>query len=463
MYKFDPTNLADLNVQLGELDGTLRLVTIRNIFVASGIRKKLPTFLDKKRKIILVMDNTPMYVGDQEIKREIKAMLEDKHFNVKTVVYNHGDTADGSVHADWNTVDRLKNKLDEKTIVVSIGSGTITDIAKHATYTYAQEADIKIPLVVLQTANTVTAYTSNIAVLLKDGVKRTFPSRYPDYVLSDIDIIKNAPFELTQAGFGDLTARYVSYADWYLGYKCKNLSKYTEVPKMLLDNMLDYLVKNASGLKKGNTKAYTVLTKALLNAGISMSVVGMSTPISGFEHVISHTLDMMRTIKNKKPMLHGAQVAIATLLAAYAYEELLTYKEPFLTSSVSFPDISDIEKTMKSDFKKQGFSSKAIKEMLSDYHVKYDKWIDAKNTIHEFIKLWDLEKKKLQSLVKKGDEIKRALDDIGLDYTMPEGMEFAFTHAHFIRKRFTSADLFFFLNKLNSGLYKRVVERVVNG
>ena len=462
MYKFDPTNLNDLNVQLGKLDGTLQLVTIRNIFVAGGVRKKLPTFLDKKRKIVLVMDDTPMYVGDSEVKQEIKTMLKDEQFKVRVVVYRHGDADDGIVHADLETVDRLKNELDEETIVVSVGSGTITDIAKHATYTYSQESDVKIPLVVMQTANTVTAYTSNVAVLLKDGVKRTLPSRYPDYVLSDIDIIKNAPFELTQAGFGDLLARYVSYADWYLGYKCKNLNKYTEVPKMLLDDMLSYLMNNASGLKKGNLKEYTVLTKALLNAGISMSIVGMSTPISGFEHVISHTLDMMCMIKNKKPMLHGTQVAIATLLVAYAYEELLTYKEPFLTTSVSFPDFKDIEKTMKHDFKQQGFSLKAIKEMLSDYRIKHEKWLDAKNTIYEFIKLWNLEKKKLQSLVKKGDEITQAMKDIGLDYTMPEGMEFAFTHAHFIRKRFTSADLFFFLNKLNSGLYERVVERATN-
>ncbi|MBD3156620.1 iron-containing alcohol dehydrogenase [Candidatus Peregrinibacteria bacterium] len=461
MYTFDPTNLTDLNVQLGELDGTLQLVAIRNIYVASGIRKTLPSVLDKKRKIMLVMDDTPIYAGKSEIKQEIKTMLNDKNFDVTSLVYHHDNAPDGMVHADWKTVERLQGKLDEKTIVVSIGSGTITDIAKHATYRYAQESNVKIPLIVVQTANTVTAYTSNIAVLLKDGVKRTYPSRYPDYVISDIDIIKQAPFELTQAGFGDLMARYVSYADWYLGYKCKNLSKYTEVPKMLLDDMLEYLVHNASGLKKGNVETYTVLTKALLNAGISMSIVGMSTPISGFEHVMSHTLDMVRAIQHKKPLLHGTQVAIATVFAAYAYEELLSYKEPFLRSSITFPDRKKIEKTMRDDFKQQGFSSNAIKEMLNDYRIKHERWVDAERTIHEFIKLWDVEKKKLQSLVKKGDEIKQALDDIGLDYTIPDDMEFAFTHAHFIRKRFTSADLFFFLNKLNSGLYKRVLERVV--
>lgn len=320
-----------------------------------------------------------------------------------------------------------------------------------------------MPLIVVQTANTVTAFASNIAVLLKEGVKRTYPSRYPDYVLSDIDVLKNAPYILTQAGFGDLLARYVSYADWYLGYKCKNLDKYTEVPQMLLDEMLEYLINHTDEIKNGDEYTYTVLTKALLNAGISMSIVGMSTPISGFEHVISHVLDMISNVNGEQSMLHGVQVGIATLLVAYAYESLLEENEDSFQENLKFPKWNEIKKNMRHKFLAKGFSEKTILEMLSDYKIKYDKWIKSENNIREFFKLWKVEKKNLCSLLKSGDEIKNALNRIGIKIDIPKEMEFAFTNAHFIRKRFTSADLFFFLNKLNSSLYRRVLKRVSDG
>lgn len=463
MNKVDPTNLTELNIQLDKLDSTLNPVTIHNIFVGSGVRKKLFDLLDLDRKVFLVMDDTKMLVGEKDLKKEIEDEFKKRKIDYEKLVFKHADSPDGMVHADWDTVEKLKKQIDEKKIVVSVGSGTITDIAKHATYMYSQEKKIKVPLIVLQTANTVTAFTSNIAVLLKDGVKRTYPSRYPNYVLSDIEILKNAPYKLTQAGFGDLLARYVSYADWYIGYKCKNLDKYTEVPKLLLDEMLDYLVKNADKIRKGDKNAYTILTKALLNAGISMSIVGMSTPISGFEHVISHVLDMMANVQNKKSTLHGAQVGIATLLVAYAYERLLFIDGKSIQNLLSFPKWEKVKNKMEENFASQGFSTETISEMLNDYKIKYDKWIEEENTIREFFKLWDMEKDVLKRLLKSGDEIKNALKGIGIKIDMPENMDFAFCNAHFIRKRFTSADLLFFINKLNSELYKSILERLSNG
>ena len=463
MNLFDPTNLTDLNIQLAKLDSTLNPVTIRNIFVEKGARNKLFELLDDNRNILLVMDDTKMRVGDNDLKKEIENELTNRNIKFKKIIFKHKDSLDGIVHADWENVNRLRNYLGQNIILVSIGSGTITDISKHASYVFSLEENVKLPLIVLQTANTVTAYTSNIAVILKDGVKRTYPSRYPDYVLSDIEVLQSSPYELTQAGFGDLLARYVSYADWYLGYKCKNLDRYTEVPKLLLDKKLEYLVKNADKIKIGDEQAYEVLTKTLLNAGISMSIVGMSTPISGFEHVISHILDMISNISKNKADLHGVQVGIATMFVAYAYEELLAENENTFKTSLQFPKWNNVEKKMKSAFLSKNFSEKAILEMLTDYKIKYNKWIKAKDNIYEFFKLWNLEKENLRSLLKTGNEIKNALKKIGIEIKLPNEMKFAFQNAHFIRKRFTSADLFFFLNKLNSGLYKRIAKRVSDG
>jgi len=458
MNLFDPTNLVNFNAQLAELDKTLNPVTIKKIFVGNGVRKELFDIIYKAKKILLVMDDTPMSVNGNDLKKEIEAGFMSRNIAFEKMIFRNKESEDGMVHADWENTTLLKEKLNKDTLLVSVGSGTVTDISKHAVHIFLEETGAKIPFVVLQTANTVTAFTSNIAVLLKDGVKRTYPSTYPDYVISDTEILKEAPLDLTQAGFGDLLARYVSYADWYLGYKCKNLDKYTEVPKILLDEMLEYLVKNAEKIKAGDDYAHTILTKALLNAGISMSIVGMSTPISGFEHVISHVLDMTCGINEEQPMLHGIQVGIATLFVAYAYEIIL--KEKNIAENLTFPEWSQIEEKIKNEFSAKGFSKESVLEMIGDYKIKYEKWMESKKDILDFFKLWASEKKIIRGLIKSGDEIKSALKDVGIKILIPKEMEFAFASAHFIRRRFTLADLFFFLNKLDSGLYKSIAERV---
>ena len=53
------------------------------------------------------------------------------------------------------------------------------------------------------TANSVTAYAANMTVLLKDGVKRTVSSCYPDAIECDLRVLAVAPKEMTLAGLSD--------------------------------------------------------------------------------------------------------------------------------------------------------------------------------------------------------------------------------------------------------------------
>ena len=72
--------------------------------------------------------------------------------------------------------------------IVSVGSGTITDLAKDASMRAGD-----IPFVVVQTAASVNAFSDDMAVLLRDGVKRTVPSRWPDVVIVDVDVLASTP------------------------------------------------------------------------------------------------------------------------------------------------------------------------------------------------------------------------------------------------------------------------------
>lgn len=469
MLQFDPSDLSKLKSDLATISKDLEEIEIKDILIGQKTIDRLPDLIgdQKFKKILLVMDDTPISAGNRDVKEHIFNFLQGHFKGIEKIILKHADNPGGVLHADFHNVEIVKRKLSSEYIVISIGSGTITDITKHATFLFAKENNATpLPFIVVQTANTVTAFTSNIAVLFKDGVKRTYPSRYPDYVVCDLDILMNAPLELTQAGFGDLLARFVSYADWYLGYRLKNLDKYSEVPKMLLDESLDFLLQHPHALKEKNPDVFNVLTKALLNAGISMSIVGMSTPISGFEHVISHVLDMLATVNNKESVLHGLQVGLTTVMSAYVYEEILKSD----SVELFFPEWIELEKNIRKDFLDYGFDEININEMLNDYKIKFDKWIAAKNSVSEFINNWDIEKIKIQKLLKSGDELKKSLQQAEVSLKLndfnppidPQELKFAFLHAHFIRRRFTIGDFLYFAGKLDKQLFERVIKSVGN-
>ncbi|MFC1647407.1 iron-containing alcohol dehydrogenase [Patescibacteria group bacterium] len=455
--KYDPTHLDQFKSRLALLPENLTEIGIRDIFVGPGLRREVSKFIPHGSKVVLVMGNTPMFVNDENIKETIEEKLRGDFEDVVKIELKHEDCSGGMIHADFENVEKVKKQLFADAVVVSIGSGTITDITKHACYLFEKENECKpLRFIVVQTANTVTAFTSNIAVLLKDGVKRTYSSRYPDYVISDLEILRDAPYELTQAGFGDLIARYVSYPDWYLGWKVGNLGIYNEVPKDLLDESLEWLLENAEKVAEREPEAIKILTKALLNAGLSMSIIGMSTPISGYEHVISHVLDMKAGVDRRESDLHGIQVGIASVLSAYVYEELLALDE----LDLKFLDWSECENQIQENFGAAGFDEDSILEMISDYKIKYDKWTNNHDEILKWAAKWSDEKLKINRLLKTGDELKSAIQKIGIKTKLNENWEYAFLNAHFIRRRFTVADLLYFMGKLDDGLYVKVAGRV---
>ena len=133
---------------------------------------------------------------------EVKSTLAVKHLRRVTLP--------GRVVADEATLARATAASEGAAVVLSVGSGTIADIGK------AVSARLDLPNVVVQTAASVNGFSDDQSVLLVDGVKRTTPTRWPDRLLIDLDVIAQAPVELNRAGLGDLLATYTAPADWRL-------------------------------------------------------------------------------------------------------------------------------------------------------------------------------------------------------------------------------------------------------
>ena len=255
-FAVDPANIQAVKRWLAAQDdpqGHLRSIDIDEILIGPGVLLDLPFVLQRAgvtpgSKLLLVVDETPMLREDIDLKRFVRDLLYVAGYDETTCHLEHDEY--GLVHAEFEDVEGILWGLEPGTALIALGSGTVTDIAKHAAYLYDQQHPEQSPIVYIciPTANSVTAYAANMAVLLKDGVKRTFSSRYPTAIISDLRVLASAPQAMTLAGLGDCCARFVAYGDWYLASALGLVDFYSEVPLALLNNLDTILLEAAPGI-----------------------------------------------------------------------------------------------------------------------------------------------------------------------------------------------------------------------
>ena len=171
--------------------------------------------------VALVADRRAMAGATGEVKAAVAAALGTAGMSVRDVVL--GDER-ADVHADPRTLARAVGESAGAGLVVSVGSGTIVDIGKAVSALLAG-----IPHLVVQTAASVNGFADDQSVLLVDGVKRTTPTRWPERLLIDTDVLVRAPLELNRAGLGDLLATYTAPADWRLAHLVGQDERYSPV------------------------------------------------------------------------------------------------------------------------------------------------------------------------------------------------------------------------------------------
>jgi len=225
-------------------------------------------------------------------------------------------------------------------IAVAVGAGTINDIAKYASFKNHREY-IAVP-----TAASMNGYTSTIAAVLVNGVKRTLPCDQPVAIFADTTVLQAAPAHLNRAGFGDLLSKPVSQGDWLLSHLVRDVP-YSTRPNDILEELFAELLVQAPAIGRADSHGLTVLMEAILVSGFSMAVAGSSAPASGGEHLVSHYWDMEQLDKGLPLLgLHGTQVGVATRLSAMLFERLLALDPASIDPdalAARHPDLSAID------------------------------------------------------------------------------------------------------------------------
>ncbi|MBN2584460.1 MAG: iron-containing alcohol dehydrogenase [Planctomycetes bacterium] len=227
----------------------------------------------------------------------------------------------GGPVCDDTTKESLDAGLAGAALLVAVGSGVVSDLGKWLA------GDRGIPYVCFATACSMTGYASaNVAPAVR-GVKTLVRARPPAAVLADPAILRTAPPEMTAAGLGDVVAKSVSTMDWRLNHLLFDDS-YVEMAATLVADVEPLYLDHPELLRDGDERATEALFAALLLVGVSMTLAGTSSPASGGEHMISHTLDAMSSLDGREHDLHGRQVGVGTVLAAELYDRLLDEDAP---------------------------------------------------------------------------------------------------------------------------------------
>jgi glycerol-1-phosphate dehydrogenase [NAD(P)+] len=411
-------------------------------------------------RVVLVTDATPMRRGEGDPKAEAERLLAGR-FEVSRVVLGEGQGT--QLHADERALAEARTAVSGADCVVAVGSGTVTDVCKAvAAGTGAP------PLVVVQTAASVNAFSDDVSVLLKSGTKRTVPSRWPDALLVDLTTLADAPPAMNLAGFGDIISMWTAPADWYLASAVGMDDSYHPAPVAMLYGGGSELLGAGAALRRGDPGALDRLARVLTLSGITLGIAGKTAPLSGTEHLVSHLIDMAAEQAGNPVAFHGAQVAVATIPVAAAWEVFLTEFDPsMLDLERLLPDEAALEPVVREAFATIDPSGGVGEECWSDYAKKLTLWRRSRGHVERFFGEWPEHRARMLEMVLPPERLAGALREAGaparfgeLDPPVAPGVaRWALANCHLMRNRFTLADLLFFAGWWDDAFVERMLER----
>jgi glycerol-1-phosphate dehydrogenase [NAD(P)+] len=463
LSRADPTDLDGLREALAasDPDGRLNPIGMSRIEIgpeALNVLIETVSELTRSEQIVLVADAAPTYRGGEDLKERVARTLGESFELERAVIGADRD----ELHADEEAVSEVEEAIDGAGCVVSVGSGTITDLCKMA----SKNRD-DVPFVAVQSAGSVNGFSDDFTVLLKGGAKRTVPSRYPDALLIDLGVLADAPHEMNAAGFGDLLASFTAPADWYLAY-LMGMGDYHQAPITLLLEQAHELLDEAAALEGREPEALYKLARVLTLSGLACGVAGSTAPGSGVEHLVSHLLDMSAVQLDRPFAFHGAQVGVATVPVAAAWEALFSELDPAkIDPDGCFPEPDEVKPVVREAFAEIDPSGEVGEECWSDYRKKIERWKNCRPQFEGFLENWPRYRDELKDMVVPPKRLGNALQESGaparfseLNPPIPEETAFwALKNCHLMRNRFTLADLLFFIGWWDDGFVEGLFDR----
>jgi len=393
----------------------------------------------KKIEIMNSLDGFELDLIDETHPNEKILLISDEFTNAALGkrIYNNLNKKINIEEFIWKNpvsniegVNYIRNISKNFTVLIAIGSGTISDTVKYVTF-----LDKKKYSVFPTSPN--NAYTSPTASISFEGLKKSIAAHTPTGVYFDLSVIAKAPYKLISSSFSDVLCRTTSQVDWFLSNKLLN-TKYMEIPYYLLNLYENELIQNAEEIKARDINAIGLLTRVSAIMGLCSIFVGSTHYGSMSEHSISHFIDMFA--KNLHPgTSHGEQVGIATLTISKIQNSIFDQNTPPVLKYKNIP-YDKINKFLGNDSVKL-INQQMSKKIFTETKIKNanlfleNNWNDITNQIKKIMITYE----NLWKIMGKYDSI-RTPNEAHLDEKFYKN---AIRYSMYFRDRYTILDFAF--------------------
>jgi glycerol-1-phosphate dehydrogenase [NAD(P)+] len=425
-----------------------------NVTIRSGALASVDDLFGKSfgdRAAIVVADENTLAAAGEQVQR----YLEEAGRELAEPYIFPGEP---TLYAEYENIEKLVEALlEHEAIPVAVGSGTLNDIVKRASH----ECDR--PYLCVGTAASMDGYTAFGASIEKDGLKQTLTCPAPKTVLVDLDVLVNAPPDMTASGYADLLGKVTSGADWLIADALKVEEIDPSGWSLVQDHLREWIGEPAD-LREGAQGAMEHLIEGLIMSGLGMQSYQSSRTASGAEHQFSHLWEMEGLGHGEghegPPLSHGFKVGVGSVAIAALYERLLQRDLSNLDIDAvcgAWPGRDEVERSVRAAHMIPDLREGAVEQSLAKY-------ISAEELAGRLVLLrevWpDLRERLTDQLLPTG-QIREMLQaagcptrpiEIGLGW---EEFKATYFKAQTIRKRYTVLDL-----AAEAGVFDECVEKL---
>lgn len=319
------------------------------IEVSAGAIHKVPEILKDFNRIFLVADENTYKVAGNEVEKSLQEAGKLSHSFILKSPAHPTDTNIGRVLIEAG-IDREVYDINKMSLlpdyILAVGSGSVNDICRMVSYR------LGLPYGICGTAPSMDGYASVVAPLLVGKTKTVYQCSIARHIILDIDICKNAPYELLTAGVGDMIGKYIAILDWELSAMHTGEYYCDKIAKSVL-KATEECIEEAYTLAERNPASVEKILKGLLESGMGIAYSGSSRPASGTEHMIGQTWEIMDLESGQALQLHGHDVGAATFVAIAMYKKLYRETEDKAIKALvekylpAFDSILELQKQLK--------------------------------------------------------------------------------------------------------------------
>ena len=409
-----------------------------DFIVGAGCRVDVPQIFQRwfpgKSAIVVADDNTFRAAG-----KEVQEKLQGSSVHTLEPFMFPGEP---TLHSEYEHVEKLRDFLKDSPdlIPVAVGAGTINDLVKRT----VSELDRRY--LVVATAASVDGYSSFGAPIVQKGFKKTMECPAPLVIVADIEILRDAPPEMTAAGYADLMSKIPAGADWIIA-DLLGIDPIEPSAWEMVQPQLRSWVGAPEKLREGDEQAFEALFEGLTMSGFAMQAIRKSRPASGADHLLSHIWDMQHHRNaDGKSVSHGFQVSLGSLGSVAMMETVFAREIKTLDIEAvcdSWKSWEEREAELQKIFASNPMGVRVLEESCAKHPTREQ----LRERLQRLVSKWDEMRDKVKAQIYPYAEFKRMLaaadcpvrpEQINLER---ERFRETFLLGQMIRNRYTILDL----------------------